>query len=248
MDSGRLLQLGLWIAPVVLQLLIAAAMIERGLIARFSFFFVYCLYTPARDIVLFFLQHRANLYAWVYWLGEGISIALQLLILCQVVWFLVHPCPGFRKLAERILKGGALVSVGIACVLFSTATAGGGKPIFDTILLMERSARLVQVVLLILAMALISRFGLTRNHYASGIIVGCGVAGLQLVPFELRAGLHAISDSVFIWLMPALYDCAVLIWGVSFLSRSRSEGDSIDAARVELRGWDEMLKRYLSRT
>ncbi len=64
---------------------------------------------------------------------------------------------------------------------------------FEWIILTERSARFLQVCLLIVAIALMSRLGLTWQNYSVGIAAGFGVfAALDLALLELRAHLHAV--------------------------------------------------------
>jgi hypothetical protein len=63
----------------------------------------------------------------------------------------------------------------------STASfADGGAPppmcaAHEWIILQERSARFLQVCLLIVAIAMMSRLGLTWHHYSLGIAAGFGV-------------------------------------------------------------------------
>ena len=59
--------------------------------------------------------------------------------------------------------------------------------------LSERSARFMQVCLLIVAIAMMSRLGLTWRDYSLGIAAGFGVyAALDLVLLELRGHLHVL--------------------------------------------------------
>lgn len=238
--------MGLWITPVILQLLIAIIMIRRGLVRQFRYFFAYCLCAPSRDVTLLFLQNRPNLYSWIYWVGDGLLILLQVVVLCEAFWNLAPVHARFRVPAIRVFQTVIALSAVFAFLLFAIAVRSSGRSI-EVILFLERSARVIQVMLLVIAMTFISRLGLTWRHHATGILLGSGIAGLQLVPAELRGSLHVISNSAFIWLKPVVYDCAVIVWAVYFILPQRPVTGVSEVPQADLSEWDEALKGYLYR-
>ena len=79
-------------------------------------------------------------------------------------------------------------------LLFWTKVRRGTDVALEWIILSERSARFLQVCLLIVAIATMSRLGLTWRHYSLGIAAGFGVyAALDLVLLELRGHLHILE-------------------------------------------------------
>ena len=77
--------------------------------------------------------------------------------------------------------------------------------------------------LLIVAIAMMSRLGLTWHHYSLGIAAGFGVySALDLILLELRAHLHVVTDAAFVLLRPAAYNLGVLIW--AFISSGPRAG------------------------
>ncbi len=115
----------------------------------------------------------------------------------------------------------------------------------ESVTLLERSARFVEVGVLVAFIFFISRFGLTWKHYTAGIVLGFGIfAGLQLALFELQS-LHMISDSIFVLLTSAAYDCAVLIWAMYFVPRRMLTDTVRGLPESGLAQWDEVLRRYL---
>jgi hypothetical protein len=235
----------LWITPIVLQALIAVAMLRRGLVSRFPVFFSYSLFAPARDSALLVLQQHPNWYSWVYWVGEAISIVLQLMILREVCLYVIQPYPGLRSKLNIVMRAAAISAAALACWLFSFATVVSASRWIDTILLAERSARFLQVTMLLTAIIVISHMGLTWKGHACGIILGSGLAGLQLVPAELRANLHTLSDTTFRLLMPAVYDTAVLAWAWYFLPPRKTAVPSVQVPQNDLSRWGDLLERYL---
>ena len=83
---------------------------------------------------------------------------------------------------------------------------------------MERSARILQVCLLIFLISVMSRLGLTWQHYSLGNCRGIWdlfSSGSGLLQF--RGYLHDLSDSTFALLGSAAYNLAVIIWAFYFL-------------------------------
>lgn len=248
-DSGYLFKMGLWVGPIILQLLTAAMMVRRGLARQFKYFFAYCLCAPARDATLLFIQDRPNLYFfyfWIYWAGDGLLILLQVVVLCEVLRYLLPRHLGFRAVATRGFIAVVALSAALAFIFLATAVRGNGNPM-EAILLLERSARAAQVMTLVIAMMFISHLGLTWRHYATGILLGSGIAGLQLVPAELRGSLHLISNNTFAWLKPAIYDCAVIAWAFYFVIPQNPVIGLSEIPQDDLNEWDKALRGYLFR-
>ena len=117
----------------------------------------------------------------------------------------------------------------------------------EWITLSERSARFLQVCLLILAIAMMSRLGLTWRHYSLGIAAGFGVyAALDLVLLELRGHLHILSGEAFVLLRSAAYNLGVLIWAFYFLRPE--DGNSIDRLPGnDVSDWNETLTEQVDK-
>jgi len=230
-----------WLLPLAVQCVIALVMLRRGLVRQFPFFFGYTVLLPARDTTLYFLPQPSNRYSSVFWWGEATAILLALAIIFEISWHFVRPYP-FLRLFLRVLWISAVV-VGAAALAMLIWTKGpaGADVALEWIILTERSARFLQVCLLIVAIAMMSRLGLTWRHYSLGIAAGFGVfAALDLVLLELRAHLHLISDSTFVLLRSAAYNLAVLIWAFYFL---RPEGGNpVDRLPgTDVANWNDAL-------
>src|SRR5260370_38272570 len=177
MNVEHVLKIGLWIVPVILQLLIAIIMVRRGLVGQFRYFFTYCLFVAARDIALLLLQHRSNFYLfyfWIYWVGDGLLILLQLLVLCEVFLNLVPAHLGFRAAAIRVFQIIVVLSAAFACVLFAMAVSGTPTSVGEAVLFLERSFRGGQGIILVVVVAFFGRLGLTWGEYADRILVVSG--------------------------------------------------------------------------
>ena len=132
-------------------------------------------------------------------------------------------------------------------MLFWNNGPGGADLALGQIILMERSARFLQVCMLIVAIGLLSRLGLTWHHHSLGITAGFGIyAALDLILLELRANLHVITDSAFVLLRSAAYNLGVAIWAYYFL---RPQGgkpvDGLPA--TDLTEWNDAVTPHVEK-
>jgi hypothetical protein len=207
-----------WLLPIVLQTLVAFIMFRRRLVRQFPLFFSFNLLVPARDVALYFLPFSGNLYSGVFWWGEGAATILELGIIFENTWHFIRPYPFLRGFLKVLAAVGIIAAVAAVAMLIWTQGPAGTDLLFEWIILIERSARFLQVCLLIVAIALMSRLGLTWHNYSIGIAAGFGVyAALDLLLLELRAHLHAAGDSTFVLMKPAAYNLGVAIWALYFL-------------------------------
>lgn len=218
MTFSRLLTLVLWFLPLAMLVLIALVMWRRRLFARFPLFFSYALLLPARDLALVCLPYGSPRYSSVYWWGEGVAVLLAVGIIFELIGYVVRSYPFLRFFLRILSVSGVLAgALSLGLIIWGRGPRGGDQ-VFEWIILLERSARFLQVCLLIVAIALISRLGLTWRNYAVGIAAGFGVyAALDLVLLELRAHLHLLPDNAFVLLRPTAYNLGVMIWAAYFL-------------------------------
>ncbi len=132
-------------------------------------------------------------------------------------------------------------------MLFWTKGPAGTDVALDWITLSERSARFLQVCLLIVAIAMMSRLGLAWRDYSLGIAAGFGAyAALDLVLLELRGHLHVLSGESFVLLRSAAYNLGVLIWAFYFLRPQG--GNPIDRLPgTDVANWNETLTEHIDK-
>jgi hypothetical protein len=237
----------LWLVPLALQCVIAVVMSLRGLARRYPLFFGYTVLLPARDLVLLFLPYAGHRYSNVYWWGEAGAVLLSLGVIAETIWYLIEPYPFLRTVFKTFWILCGLAAVAALAMLFWNNGPGGADLALGQIILMERSARFLQVCMLIVAIGLLSRLGLTWHHHSLGITAGFGIyAALDLTLLELRANLHVITDSAFVLLRSASYNLAVVIWGVYFLRRREIKPVEY-LPSTDLTNWNETLSERVDK-
>jgi hypothetical protein len=247
MNFSRLVTSALWFAPLAMQCVIALVMLRRGLVGQFPVFFAYTVLLPVRDSGLYLLPESSDRYSSLFWWGEAVAILLSLGIIFEISWHFVRPYP-FLRLFLRVLWISAVIvgAVALAMLIWTKGPAGADVAL-EWIILTERSARFLQVCLLIVAIAMMSRLGLTWRRYSLGIAAGFGAyAALDLILLELRAHLHVITDATFVLLRSAAYNLGVLIWAFYFL-RPQS-GNPVDRLPgSDLENWNDALSEHVDK-
>jgi hypothetical protein len=247
MNFFRLATSILWFVPVATQSAIAMVMLRRVLVGQFPFFFSYTVLLPVRDVTLYFLPQSSNRYSTVFWWGEAAAIVLALGVIFEISWHFIRSYP-FLRLFLRVLWISAVVASAAAlAMLLWTKGPVGTDLALEWIILTERSARFLQVCLLIVAIAFMSRLGLTWQNYSVGIAAGFGVyAAVDLALLELRAHLHAVTVTGFVLMRSAAYNLGVVIWAFYFL---RPEGGKPVGGlpATDLANWNDTLTEKVDR-
>jgi hypothetical protein len=193
---------------------------------------------------LLFFRYGGPWYSLVWFCGEALAVLLGLGVILETIRHIIPPYP-FLKLVLKVawILGGISAATAVLMLLVTSGT--GADRVFESIILTERSARFLQVCLLIVVIALVSRLGLTWHNYSIGIVAGFGVyAALDLAILELRTHLHIISDALFVLLKPAAYNLATVIWALYFLPAWRTK--PVDQLpNTNLKEWNDAVTGYI---
>lgn len=242
MNASHLVTIILWIFPLGLQVAVAVAMLCHKLVGTFPIFFAYTVLVPTRDIILFFLKYPGTSYALVYWVGEAFAVLLGLGVILEVAQQLVKPYRFLRFLHKSV---SVLAAVAALFVLVMLVLTSGREEVFEAMITLERTARFLQVCMLLVVLSLMSRLGLTWHHYSVGIAAGFGAySALDLALLEFRGHLHFVPDPAFVLLRSAAYNLAAFIWASYFLKPWRRK--PIDRLpEVDLENWNSTVTGYI---
>jgi hypothetical protein len=249
MRPSHVIAMALWITPIVVQSIIAIVMLHRKLVEIFPIFFTYSVLIPTRDILLLVVRKYPNPYSGTYWLGEAILVALSLGVICEVIWHLIRPYSFLRRYAFRFFWLIAAAALVVAPMMFLSASRSAQlDPLFETIILLERSVRFLQACWLIVLILLMSRLGLTWQYYAVGITTGFGVySASDLALLELRAHLHWITNETMVLLNSTTYNAAVMLWAMYFVRPRRTGIVVASLPNTDISRWNKELSEYLNK-
>src|SRR5260370_9392429 len=225
MQVPHAITVALWIVPIVIQSIIVIVMLHRKLLEIFPVFFTYSVLVPAREILLLFVRNHPDLYSRIFWFSEAIVVALSLGVIYEVIWHLIRPYSFLRQFAFGFFWIVAALALALGLIMFLSSSRSGQRDrLFDIIILVERSFRFLHACYLIVLVLLMSRLGLTWQHYAVGIPTGFGVfSASDLTLLEIRAHLHFITYETFALLNSPAYNVAVTICALYFMaSRPRN--------------------------
>jgi hypothetical protein len=235
----------LWYVPLGLEISVLAVMLSRQLTKVFPVFSCYIFIVVLRDLALLFLRYNTNLYSLVYWSGDGLAVLLSLGVILEVLQFLMRPFQSLIPLLRATWILGGIAALGAVGIYMLSSGGTGADRILESIVLAERAARLLQVFLLIVVIALLSRLGLTWHQYSIGIVAGFGLySGLDLAVLEFGTYLHSLTNQHFVLLRPAAYNLAAIIWAGYFLP-TRAENPVITLPHADLAGCNEALTDYV---
>jgi len=247
MSLSQLAPSVLWFVPLVLQVVIAVVMACRGLIRVFPVFFIYTVLVFSRDAILLLFPNSENrTYSYVFWWGDALAILLSLGVVVEILQHLFRPYASLRIVFAAVWILAAIAAICVLTVL-ALKSPKGVVNVFESIILVERTARVLQVCLLIFLISLMSRLGLVWQHYSVGIAAGFGLyAALDLVLLELRAHLHSIANATFVVLGSAAYNLAAITWAFYFL-KPRAESPIQSLPSNDLAKWNDALSEQVKK-
>ncbi len=244
MIFSHLLTKTLWVVPLILQAAIALLMWRRKLVRIFPIFFTYTVLVPSRDTALLFLTRDP--YFLVYWGGEALAVLLGLGVIFEILRHLFPPHPFLRVVWKSVWVLGSIAALTALLLLVLAHSGTETRRVLESTVLLERAARFLQVCLLIVVIALMSRLGLTWHHYSLGIVAGFGVySALDLAALEFRAHWHSLAaDATFALVRPAAYNLGAIIWAAYFLP-SWSKKPVEYLPRTDLAEWNATVSDYI---
>lgn len=235
----------LWLLPLMLQIAVIVVMLCRQLTKVFPAFFAYTFVVVCRDLILLFLPYATNLYSLVYWSGDGLAVLLGLAVVLEIVQKWVKSFDFMRPVRGVIWVFGSMAAIVALAILIFSNTGTSPDRLLEFIVEIERALRFLQVCLLIVVIGLMSRLGLAWPHYSVGIVAGFGIySALDLAALEFRAHLHFLPDEAFIWIRPAAYNLAAIVWSSYFLRPPRAETIVTRLSMPDIADWNEALTDY----
>lgn len=243
----------LWIAPHVLQLVIAVTMIRRRLLHEFSMFLAYTIFQSVQSAILLVLDHSSAISATQYWntawVGLLITIMLRFAVIHEIFTCVFLNYPALRELSRLLLRWTTVVLV-LTAVAVTAGTPRETPFLLSEVHLVNRAVELIQSGLLVVLFLFCTYFRLSFRSYAYGIAMGLGIyASLHLATAALRVwiGTPVAGGYVLDFVTMATYHGCVLIWLV-YLLAPETAGRPVQALPDNnLEQWNTEMQRLLLR-
>lgn len=215
----------LWLAPPVLQSVLAILMVWRGTYRRFRFFFVYTLFAIVAEITKFAVydpQKNTWTNFWISWGSEAIYAVLGFLAIYEVFRYVFE---NFHHLAwfKFLLPVTGTIMLSIAVLIPVVHRAVDTDSLLKGIFALQVAVRCLQLGVFFLIFLLARIFDLDYRQYAFGIAAGFGIAVIgTLLGTLVRTGLGLKFLIFFKYFPHVAYLMAVTVWLASFV---RAEPD-----------------------
>jgi hypothetical protein len=241
----------LWLAPIVLQCLLAVVMIRRKLHREFPAYLTYTIFNFFFSGLLFWFDHAdwvsVEQYKYTEWIDEVGCIVLRFAVIQEIFAVMFRSYPALKRLGLLMFRCAAAALLLIALVVSAYGNASGIPPIVQGLAILDRSVAVVQCGLLAFLFVFASYFGLSWRNFVFGIALGLGIfSSVQLATSALRAGQGVGSGAFDVFVMGS-YNLCVLIWVAYLFVPERQVAPVSALPEHDLNTWTYELQRLLQR-
>jgi len=210
------IQLALWIAHPVLELLLVGVMFWRRLHRTFPVFFGYNVFQVANFLILFpiYRSGNAGAYFYAYWISAVISLTIGFKVIHEIFLDVLRPYPNLKDLGTLMLKWAALVMLLVAMVVTAASQPGNDTPLGQAVMIVQRFVRIIQCGLILFLLFFSRHLGVSKRQLSFGIALGFGsFASVELLILALVSGgqihLRGLTLSA---INTAAYSLSILTW------------------------------------
>jgi hypothetical protein len=244
----KILLANLVVVGTVLQLPLAAAVIGKRLWRSFPVFAAYSLTNLIATVVLYTtlkINPSSYVYAYGYWVFEGIAVVLGFGVVYEVFRELLAPYAALRRIAAGAFRWVLAGLILLACIV-AYARPSGLSPLRAAVEIPEEAARVVEVGLLVFLFGFSRVFGLHWRQNIFGIALGLGVftsVELAAVAMHTHIGLAAYQG---LNLARALsFNASLLIWMGYILAPERITSTAQLPQRAQLEQWNQAIMELI---
>ncbi len=239
-DKIKLLYYALWVAHPVLQMGIAAVMVQRGLHRKFKFFFGYILTQLVTFAVVFpAMWHHYSAAFYLYWLLDGLSVAFGFAVIHEVFVDVFRFFHTLRDLGTVLFKWAGLVMLLVAGVVSVSTNSSEMAPWMQAIITSQRCVRIIQIGMVLFLIFFAHYVGVSRRQHSFGVALGFGsFAMVELLLICSWVGNHLGGTWVNILNMAA-YNGSLLVW-LGYVAVTRPARDA-SLSLLQPQRWEQSL-------
>jgi hypothetical protein len=240
----RLTDYVLWIATPLLQMGVLIAMIKRGLHRDYPYFFNYTILQVVGVPVLYIILTRSySVYFYAYYFNVALSVLISFAILQEIFKDAFRPYEALRDLSVILFRWSALVVllVGVMWAINSAHRSDNGA-IVDTILLAERSVRLMQCGLVFFLLLFSEYLGISRRSPLFGISLGFGLfAAVNMLVTTAMTHHGILKQSTLRHINSEAYLLAIVLW-LGYTLAAKSSKSELGEAVERPKDWNSALE------
>jgi hypothetical protein len=241
----------LGLVPAVLQLVIAAVILRRGLVRQFPIFTTYTVYQVAAIAITYvaLALHVSSLhYAYTYYPLQMFSIGLTFVVIYEIFKIVLEPYDALRRIWRALFVIAMLVLFGMAAVWVLYGSGMPADRLTQSMNMLERSLTVAQAGLLLLLFVLSSSLGLAWRSYSFGLALGFGTfAIVDLVLWSLRTQYGDQFWKPQSILNGLAYNVMIFIWAFYVLQPKGIAQPIRVVPYNDIAKWNEKLEELLKR-
>jgi len=236
-----------WMGSIVLQVLLAMAVLTKRTWRSYPAFSAYVLFTLFGAAVASLLDRGGRTYFYAFWACEAIGIVLGLAVVREVFTNLFSPHPALRKLATVIFRVAVVALIVLACAVFF-AEHGNARGFYRGIVLAEEAARIVELGVIMFLFLSSSAFGLHWRQHEFGIALGLGTcAAVELFNVTLMTHVSQEAAQIFSLVRSFSYNLSLLIWLGYLLVPERATSSGELPKKAQLEQWNQAVTELINR-
>src|SRR5438477_5928795 len=179
MTASRFFFLFLWVTPHVLQIPIIVIMVRRKMVREFPIFFVYTCFQVLQTAVLFTIAQSDRFAAEQYIVGwiaeEYISVVLRFAVIHEIFQHVFRSYPALQRLGGHLVRWSTVLLMIAAVLLVAYSTGTNLDRVSLVLVVVNRTANIMQVGLLVLLLLLVKYLHLSWSTYVFPMAVGLGL-------------------------------------------------------------------------
>lgn len=232
-----------WALSFAFQTLTALLILRRKQTRNFPIFFAYTLFHLVQAISAFAAYRLSyTFYFYVYWIGETLDGLVTLAVIQEIFRVTLYPYLVLRRWGTRLYIGLAFLLCLLVLFMATQKASGHSDLLVLALLVLQRSAAIVQLGLIVFLFLFCRLFGLTWRHYVFGMATGFA---LMAAVYSLSAAIQTyFGSSLNSWIgmaESAAFTAAIAIWMYYFASsRSRVPLDQVPGTE-RLVAWNRAL-------
>jgi len=239
------------IAPHLLLVGAAAALCRRGEYRKHPIFLAYLISEIIQFLILYPMllipTVSGSLYFMAFSVGNGISIALRFGMIHEIFAQIFRNYPALDRFGKPMFRWVTVLFLWAGLLLAYYVRSNDPNQLFAALLVMRRTADILQCGLLLMLFFFSSYFGLSWRHHTFGIALGLGIfATAGLAESAIRSHLGSETASFLDFFLMAVYHVCVLIWLAYLWLPERVSQFGVKAVpEHDLESWNEELQRLI---
>jgi hypothetical protein len=234
------------VAGIICQAILAFVLLWKRVWKSFPLFSWYFGTGSLATLLMYAFQHSRAVYFYLYWTVEALGIGLGFAVVYEIFSNLFGTHSGLRRLASIIFKCvlGLLLCIG-AIVLLKHSPLGF-RGITSAVVIVEESARIIEVGMLMCLFLLSTAFGLHWRQQIFGIALGLGIfVAVELIRVTVWGQTGKEVHDALNVIRILSFNISLLIWIGYLLAPERAPSEVELPQRSQLEQWNQAVMELI---